>query len=82
MSIKDVVKYQDPKSLFIVNETGQMRQLFVPIKARCIEAVDHIPFGSWIYIDAIFLHRKFLLLYWVNNSRLLPYYHFTIKITW
>jgi len=82
MNTKDVVRFQDPKSLLIVNERGQMRQLFVPIRARCIVAVNQIPAGSWVFIDAIFLHRKFLILYWVNNSQLLPYHHFTFQITW
>lgn len=82
MSFKETVKYQDPKSLLVITDKGQLRQLFVPIRAQCIKAVDQIPVGSWVYVDAIFLHRKFLLLYWINNSRLLPYHCFTFPIIW
>lgn len=81
MSVQDVIRYQDPKSILIVNEKGQIRQLFVPFRVKCIEAVQNIPVNSYVYVDSVFLHRKYLLLYFINQ-RLIPYNHFTFQISW
>lgn len=81
MSVKDVVKFQDPKSILIVNSEGKMRQLFVPFRVKVIEPVEGLPLNSFVFVDSVFLHRKYLLLYWINQ-RLIPYHHFTLNITW
>jgi hypothetical protein len=81
MSSKEVVKYQDPKSILVVNPQGHMRHLFTPFRVKCIEPLEQIPVGAFVFVDAVFLHRKYLLLYWVNQ-RLVPYHHFTFEIKW
>jgi hypothetical protein len=82
MSSKEVVLFQNPKSILVVTQKGQMRQLFTPFRVICIEALDQIPLDCIVFVDAVFLHREHRLLYWVNNSRLVPYHHFAFQINW
>jgi len=81
MSSREVIMYQDPKSILVINEKGQMKQLFIPFRVKCIEAVQNIPVGSFVFVESVFLHRKYLLLYWINQT-LIPYNYFTIQIIW
>jgi len=81
MSVREVVRYQDPKSILVINHQGQIRQLFVPFRVVCIETVQNIPKGSLVYVESVFLHRKYILLYWINQ-RLIPYSFFSIQISW
>jgi hypothetical protein len=81
MSTPDVVKYHDPKSILLVNDKGQMKQVFTPFRVQCIEAVDQIPLLAIVYVDAVFMHKKHVLLYWINQ-RPYGYSHFRVQITW
>lgn len=81
MSLKDAVLFQDPKSVLVVSDKGLLRQLFVPFRVQCVIAHERIPVDSYVFVDAVFLHRKYLLLYWINQT-LIPYHHFTINIAW
>jgi hypothetical protein len=81
VSLPDVVKYQDPKCVLVVNDKGKMKQVFTPFKVQCIEEVDQIPFQSFVYVDAVLIHKKYVLLYFINQKPY-PYHHFRIQITW
>jgi len=79
MSIPEVIKYQDPKSLLVIGEHGQLRQLFVPFKVKCVQPLEHIPANTWVYVEAVFLHPRHRLIYWINQ-RLYPYDQFRIEV--
>lgn len=81
MSTAEVIHYQDPKSILIVNDKGQMKQLFTPFRVKCIDPVHNIPVNSFVFVDSVFIHRKYILLYWINQQ-LIPYHHFTFQISW
>lgn len=81
MSTHEVIKFQDPKSILVVNERGTMKQLFTPFRVKCIEPYENIPLDSYVYVEQVFLHRKYLLLYWINQ-RLIPYHYFAFQINW
>ena len=79
MSSLEVVKLQNPKCLLVINGKGQLRHLFLPVRVRCVEKLDHIPFGAYVYIEAAFLHKKHLLIYWIGG-RLYPYHYFLLEV--
>lgn len=81
MSSPDVIKYQDPKSILVVNERGQIRQLFCPFKVQCIEAVENIPVHALLYVEAVFVHKKYVLLYWIHQKPY-AYHYFRVLVTW
>jgi len=71
----------DPRCILVVNDKGQLRQLFVVFCVRCQTALENIPVGSLVYVEGVHFHRKYILLYWINQ-RLYPYYHFSFHIVW
>lgn len=79
MSSAEVVKLQDPKSLLVITIQGQLRHLFLPIRAQCIGQVEHIPTGAYVYIEAAFSHKTHRLIYWIGG-RLYPYHYFLINL--
>jgi hypothetical protein len=81
VSQQETVRYQDPRSVLVVSHKGLLRQVFVPIKLLCVEGVEQIPVGSYVFADAVFLHKKYRLLYWICG-RLIPYHFFTIPADW
>lgn len=81
MSTPDIIKYQDPKSVLVVNDKGKIRQVFTPFKVQCMEAIEHIPLSSIVYVEAVFMHKQYVLLYFINQ-RLFPYHHFRIQVNW
>ena len=78
MSAPDVVQYQDPKSILVVTKTGKVRQLFVPFTVRCSTPVEGIPENTRLYVDLVLKHKRYLLLYWINQKPY-PYYYFRIE---
>lgn len=80
MSAPEMVKY-DAKSLLVVNDKGLIRQLFTPFKVQCIEPVESIPALSFVFVDAVLMHKKYVLLYWINQKPI-PYHHFRVLVTW
>lgn len=81
MIVPQTVKYQDPKSVLVVSNRGLLRQVFVPIKLLCIEEVEKIPAGSIVYADAVFMHRKHRILFFIYG-KLIPYHYFSIPVEW
>jgi DNA repair protein RadC len=81
MTDVNVPKLQDPKSLLVVSSKGQMRQLFVPFRVECIHPVEHIRLNTHVFVEGVFLHRKYILIYFINQ-RLYPYFHFRIPLNY
>jgi hypothetical protein len=78
MSRDNVVMRYDGKSLLLVNDKSVLKQIFTPIKLRCIVEQEYIPVGAYVYADAVLLHPKYRLLYFVNQ-RAYPYSSFAIQ---
>jgi hypothetical protein len=77
MSQQQTVKYQDPKSLWVVTGQGRLRLLYVPFAVKCILPVKNMPVNTTLFVEAVYLHRKYLLVYHINQS-LYPYSYFRI----
>ena len=75
----DVVKLQDPKTLFVVTIKGQLRVLYLPVRVKCIGKVEQIPAGARVYIEAVFMNKKHLMVYWIGG-RLYEYHYFLLDI--
>jgi hypothetical protein len=80
MSEQATVKYQDPKSLLVVNSKGILRVLYVPFTVKCIQPVKNIPVNTTLYVEGVYLHRKYLLVYHINQS-MYPYVYFRIDLS-
>lgn len=79
MDSSNKIKYCDDKSLYLINKTGKLRQLFVPFKVQCIKAAGNIKPDSWVYVEQVAKHHQFLILYKVFDDWI-PYSYFRIMI--
>lgn len=71
------INYADDKSLFIVNQHGKIKQLFVPIRAKCIASTGAIYVNSYVYIEQVNVHLEFRIVYMVFG-KWHPYFCFTV----
>jgi hypothetical protein len=79
MNPDDFIKLQDTKSVLVVGQAGKLRQLHVPFRVQCIEPVERIPEHTWVYVERVLMHPRYLLLYGINQ-RFYPYRHFRIEL--
>jgi hypothetical protein len=79
MSASDLIQYQDWNRVLVVKGSGDIVQLFVPFRVVCIHPLNRIPINTRVYVNGVFLHPKFRLVYWINQ-RLYPYHYFQIQI--
>ena len=72
-------QFYDYNTLLVINHQGAIRQIYTPIKVLCIDPVENIKIGIWVYIDEIRTTRKDELVYLINGKE---YYHshFAIQI--
>jgi hypothetical protein len=77
---KAVIRYNG-KTLLLVNDKGALKQIYTPIKLRCIVEQERIPVGAIVFAEAVLLHPKYRLLYWVNQQAI-PYHFFDIQANW
>jgi len=73
------IKYCDDKSIYLINTSGKLRQLFVPFKVQCIKAAGNIKPQSWVYVEQVAQHHKYRIVYRVFDNWL-PYSYFIIMI--
>lgn len=73
------IKYSDDKSIYLINKTGNLRQLFVPFKVQCLIPIGNIKSESWVYVEQVAEHHQFLILYKVFDDWI-PYSCFRIII--
>jgi len=69
----------DHNTLLVINPQGAIRRLYVPIKVQCIDPIEAIRSGIWVYIDEIRTTRKDQLIYLINGKEY-PHFHFSIQI--
>lgn len=79
MSNEIHVQYCDNTSLLVINPRGAIRRVYAPIKALCVDPVDTIRNGIWIYIDEIRTTSKDELIYVINGKEY-RHFHFAIQI--
>ena len=60
--------YAGSNSLLVVNPSGKLRRLFVPIMVKCIRGVNIIRQGSTVYVEKIAEHPQCKLMYRVLGS--------------
>ena len=61
------VIYDNPGSLIVINSSGKMKQLYVPIRVVNILPLEHIPLYTRMYIEEIRIHPQHLLVYRILN---------------
>ena len=79
MNTPHKIRYCDDKSIFLINKSGKLRQLFVPFKVQCIKPAGNIKPETWVYVEQVAQHHKFLILYKVFDDWM-PFSCFRIMI--
>jgi hypothetical protein len=73
------IKYLDPDKLLVIEASGKIKQLYVPIKGKTNQPLSNkIPGETLIYIEEIRACKEFKLLFRVFNNWY-PYWSFSIK---
>lgn len=73
--------YVTDGSLLLVNPHGKLRVLYTPFRVLCIKESNGIPINTWVYVEAVFMHRLYKIGYLINGN-LHPYNHFQITISY
>jgi hypothetical protein len=71
------LRVADRNNLFVVNQSGRLRILFVPIPVKTMIAVGVLRSGSTVYVDQVAEHRQYMIVYRIFN---LWYPHFYFKL--
>ena len=74
-----MIFYYDSFSILVINKRGVVRRLYAPFRVHCLESVDELEAGTWVYVDEVFPDEDCRLLYKVGGN-LYPYNCFTINI--
>ena len=72
-------QYCDNNSILLVNSKGQIRRLYCPFKVQCIDPIDNIRFGIWVYVEEVKSSSKDQLLYLIHGQEY-QHRHFCISI--
>jgi hypothetical protein len=78
---KKIVKYYyyDEESILLVNHKGKIRRLYTPFKVLCMETIDNLRCGVWVYVDAVRNSDKDELIYLIQGKEYL-HFNFCIQI--
>ena len=60
--------YKNAGTMLVINPTGKILQLFVPIKAVFKHAVKGIPVGTTVFIEGIMLHQEYKMCYRITGK--------------
>lgn len=74
-----VISFQNPFIVLVVNSKGYMRQVYTPFRVQCIKPAGQIPVNAWVYVDGVVQHKTDRLLYMVGG-KLYPYWCFRLQI--
>jgi hypothetical protein len=55
--------YVGSNSLLVVNPSGKLRRLFVPIAVKCVTEINIIRKGSTVFIEEIAEHYQHKIIY-------------------
>ncbi len=81
MNLETVNLDHSGQSFFVVNKRGILRQVFVPIKLKCVAGARHIPVGAYVFADAVIVHKRHHWLYWINQQ-VYPHSSFDVQANW
>lgn len=71
------INYVGNSSLLIINQHGKIKQLFVPIRVKCVITIGNIYENSMLYVEQVEAHQQHRIIYRVFD-KWYPYYFFTI----
>ncbi len=74
-------QYCDSNSILVITLVGRIKQLWVPFKVICIEAVGDFPFESIVYVEEVFCNEKDQLVYFIWGKYFFHYYFRIILFT-
>ena len=77
--IARILKYSDPKSLYVVDWRNKLLLLRCPIKALVKEDIGHLKARELVFIDEIKVTMELITVFVVKN-RAYFYYHFEILV--
>ena len=73
------IKYYDPYSVIVINQNGQMRQLFTPFKAQVVVSNSAFKINTWVYIEEVLPHEKHRIIYRIG-TQWWPYDAFKLEV--
>jgi len=73
------INYIDHSSIFVINLTGKMRQLYVPFRVQCIVAISNIPQKTRVYVEEVIPHDKHIIMYRILDFWV-PYSYYKISV--
>ena len=62
------INFVDYNSLLVINQSGKMRQLFVPFKVQTIQDISSFKRGSWVIVEEVQSHARHKLLYRIGST--------------
>ena len=73
------INYINNNSIMVINNRGSMRQLFVPFRAQVIQKTATLVKNTWVVVEEVRQHNKYLLIYRIANTWW-PYYAFRLSV--
>jgi hypothetical protein len=73
------INYIINNSIMVINNRGSMRQLFVPFRAQVVQDAPTLIKKTWVVVEEVRQHDKFLLIYRIANTWW-PYYVFRLSV--
>ena len=62
------INYANSNSLLVINHHGIMKQLFVPIKVRCVLPIGILRENSVLYVEQVEAHPQYRIIYRVFDE--------------
>lgn len=72
------INYANSNSIFIINQYGKVKQLFVPIRVKCILSQELIRENSLVYVEQVEAHHIYRIVYRIFDTWY-PYNCFRIQ---
>jgi len=60
-----IPKYCNANSILLVNQNGILRLLYCPFKVRCINGMQGLKQGIYLWVDEVATNPKDELFYWI-----------------
>ncbi len=77
--MKAQIIHFDPYSLLVINASGKLKQLFVPIKMQVLSDNTWLKKDNWVMVDEIQPHLQHLLIFRID-SQWFPYHIFRLSV--
>lgn len=57
------ISFIDHNSIMVISPTGNMKQLYVPFKVKCIHPIGKFVPHSTLYVEQVSSHKQYKILY-------------------